>query len=262
MFSPSARNVLVGMVHVLPLPGSPAWAGSMAAVLERALRDASVLAEAGFDALLIENFGDAPFYPDHVPSETIAGLTAVAARVANATALPFGINVLRNDAPAALAIAAVTGGVFVRVNVHTGALLADQGWLTGRAHETVRLRRQLDSSVAICADVLVKHAITPPGADLLEVARDTHKRGAADVLIVSGRATGAAADPERVRVIKNDMPSVPVWIGSGVRTDNVGSFLELADGVIVGTSIKVNEQANGPVDAERAAALVAAARAG
>jgi membrane complex biogenesis BtpA family protein len=254
-------NLMIGMIHALPLPGAPQWGGSMAAVLERAARDASALAEAGFDALLVENFGDTPFFPEHVPPETIAGLSLVAARVADVCALPLGVNVLRNDAQAALAIAAVVGATFIRINVHSGAMLTDQGWLTGKAHQTLRQRRQLGAQIAICADVLVKHASPPPGVDLCEVARDTRQRGGADVLIVSGSATGTATDPERVRAVRQAVPDAPLWIGSGIGLENVASFLAVADGVIVGSSIKVDGHATSAVDGARAAALVAAARA-
>jgi membrane complex biogenesis BtpA family protein len=259
-FSPSAHNVLIGMVHVLPLPGSPGWRGSMRTVIERALHDAQALAGAGFDALLLENFGDAPFYPARVPPETVAALAVVAAEVRVVTALPIGVNVLRNDARAALGIAAAVGASFIRINVHTGALLTDQGWLAGRAHETLRTRQRLGIQLAVCADVLVKHAVIPPGADLAAVASDTHARGGADVLIVSGTATGAATDLDRVRIVKQAVPTAPIWIGSGVSRENVAQLLEIANGAIVGTSIKADGQVSAEVDAGRAAALVRAAR--
>jgi membrane complex biogenesis BtpA family protein len=248
------------MVHVPALPGSPRWSGFMSQVLDRASRDAAVLARAGFDALLVENFGDAPFWPEQVPPETIAGLTLVASRVATESGLPTGVNVLRNDARAALAIATVMGADFIRVNVHSGALLTDQGWLTGRAHETVRQRRMLGAAVAICADVLVKHAVPPPGANVVEVARDTRLRACADVLIVSGAATGIPADLARARAIRTALPDTPLWIGSGINQDNVNSFLEVASGAIVGSSIKQTGEAAAPVDPARAMALVRAAR--
>ncbi len=229
-FSTSARNVLIGMVHALPLPGSPGWGGSMATVA--------------------------------VPPETIAGLALVAARLATLSGLPIGINVLRNDARAALGIAAAIPAAFIRVNVHTGAMLTDQGWLTGRAYETLRQRRQLAAQIAVCADVLVKHAVPAPGVDLAEVARDTWQRGGADVLIVSGAASGAPTDPMRARAVKLAVPTAPLWIGSGVHEQNVQSPLQVAEGAIVGSSIKVDGQTANPVDPQRAGTLVAKARAG
>ena len=258
-FPPSSRKLLVGMVHLLPLPGSPGWRGSMQDVTRRALQDAAVLEQAGFDALLVENFGDAPFVPERVPPVTVAALTAVLTRLSEATRLPFGVNVLRNDAASALGIAVATGARFIRVNVHSGAMLTDQGWISGRAHETVRQRAQLNAPVAICADVLVKHATPLPGVDLVELARDTRLRGQADVLIVSGTATGAPTNPERARLVKRALPDAPVWIGSGVNADTVNELLSIADGAIVGSALKLDGTITNPVDPKRAQTLIRAA---
>jgi uncharacterized protein len=259
-FPPAKRPLLIGMVHLLPLPGSPGWAGSFADVSQRALQDAETLARAGFDALMVENFGDTPFRPDHVDPETSAAMAVLIDRIRSRVSLPIGVNVLRNDALSALAIAAVTGAEFIRVNVHTGAMLTDQGWLTGRADQTLRLRAQLGVQVAICADVLVKHALAPPGADPAAVAKDTALRGRADVLIVSGSATGSGTDPRRLAAVKEAVPDKPIWVGSGLSPDNASALLGIADGAIVGTYLKQDGLAQNPVDPERARVLAQAVK--
>jgi len=119
---------LVGMVHLRPLPGAPRFAGDRDAVRDQALSDARVLVEGGFDAVLVENFGDAPFYPDEVPPHVVAEMTAVARGPASGVDCPLGVNVLRNDARAALSVAAATGGAFVRVNVHAGGRATGDCW--------------------------------------------------------------------------------------------------------------------------------------
>lgn len=252
---------VIGMVHLLPLPGSPGWAGNLEAVLERAVADARAWASEGADGLLVENFGDAPFFPDAVEPHTIAAMTLAVQAVRQAVPLPVGVNVLRNDARAALGIAAVAGARFIRVNVHTGAMVTDQGVLTGRAHETLRLRRALEARVCILADVLVKHA-APLGPIALELAaRDTFFRGKADALVVSGEATGEPTPLCDVQRVKRAVPEAPVLIGSGVSADNVAELLSAADGVIVGSSAKVDGIAHNPVDPERVRALMQAVRA-
>ena len=256
LFPPDGRRRLIGMIHLLPLPGSPGWAGSLQHVVDHALRDAETLAAAGFDALLVENFGDVPFRPDHVDMETAVSMSALVDRIRAHSTIPLGVNVLRNDALTAMAIAAVLDAAFIRVNVHTGAMLSDQGWLPGRADETLRLRARLRANVAICADVLVKHAIAPPGADLAEVARDTFTRGLADVLIVSGNATSAATNPQDVATVKSAVSGVPVWVGSGVTAENAPTVLEHADGAIVGSSLKAGALPANPIDRTRAEKLV------
>jgi len=254
------RRPIVGVVHLLPLPGAPRWGGSLRAVLDRALADARALVDAGLDGVLVENFHDAPFYPGPVPPETVAAIAVVAAEVARAVPVPVGVNVLRNDAAAALAVAVAAGARFIRVNVHTGAMLTDQGWIEGRAHETLRLRARLGAPVAILADVLVKHAAPPPGLEPGDAARDAWERGLADALVVTGPATGAPPDAARLEAVRAAAPEAPVWIGSGLSPANAATLLPLADGALVGSALMEAGRAGRPVDPERARALVAAAR--
>src|SRR5262249_28104448 len=149
-------KAVIGMVHLLALPGSPRWAGSMGAVIDAALGDARAMAEGGVDALLVENFGDVPFAAGRVDAGTVAAMAVVVAEIARDVALPVGVNVLRSDALSALAIAAAVGARFVRVNVHVGAVVADQGLLASSAHDSLRYRRLLGLDIQILADVQVK----------------------------------------------------------------------------------------------------------
>ena len=254
------RFLLLGMVHLPPLPGSPRWGGSMAAVLERAVRDAAVLVEAGFDGVVVENFGDTPFHPGPVPPETVAAMTRAAAAVREAIGPErlLGVNVLRNDARAALAVAVAAGAAFVRVNVHTGAMWTDQGLLEGRAWETLRERARLGAEhVAILADVLVKHGVPPVPVDPARAAAEAAGRGLADALIVTGEATGEPADPRRLEAVREAV-AVPVFAGSGVTPETLPALAGRADGAIAGTALKRDGDTAAPVDPERAAAMVAA----
>jgi membrane complex biogenesis BtpA family protein len=251
---------IVAMVHLDPLPGAPRFGGSFSAVLAKARDEARALAEAGADGLLVENFGDAPFYPGPVPPETIAALAIAVREVANTALLPIGVNVLRNDAAAALGIAAVCGAAFVRVNVHVGAMLTDQGWIEGRAHETLRTRARLDVRIALLCDVLVKHALAPAGLEIGTAARDTWDRGLADALIVSGEATGSAPAAGRLQAVRDVVPHAPLWIGSGLTPENAADLLPLADGAIVGSTLRQGGVAGRPLDPERVDAWFRAAR--
>ncbi len=251
---------LVGMVHLGPLPGSPRWGGSMAEVIERAVRDASALQQAGLDGALVENYFDAPFYGERAPAETIAAMTRVVAEVAAAVTIPIGVNVLRNDALGALAIAAATAARFIRVNVHTGAMLTDQGWIRGQAERSLRLREQLGLETAILADVQVKHAAPAPGVDLVHAARDCWERGLADVLVVSGTGTGEPTPRTSIERVKTRLAEAPVWVGSGATPDSVRDLLAAADGVIVGSALQAGGAAGGGVQVERARSFVEAAR--
>lgn len=251
---------LIGMVHLGPvLDGTT----PLADVVARAVSDAEALAEAGFDAICAENFGDAPFYPDRVPAHTIAGMTrallAVRA-VAEHAGIPLGVNVLRNDCETALAIAAAIDAAFVRVNVHTGAMVTDQGLIAGRAHDTVRYRDHLAPAVAIYADVQVKHAAPLAPRPLEDEAREVYGRGRADALIVSGARTGGKTDVSRLEAVRAAVPDAPILVGSGATPDDVKALLRVADGVIVGSWLKEGGAVLRPVDPARARAFVAAAR--
>ena len=244
---------VIGMLHLPALPGAPRFGGDVGAVRDAVLRDAEALAAGGVDGLMLENFGDVPFYPGRVPAHVVAHMTAIACEVRRlAPQLPLGINVLRNDGQSALAVAHAAGAEFIRVNVLCGARVADQGVLEGIAHELLRDRRMLWANLRIFADVDVKHSARLGGGRLLsDEVDDTVYRGLADAVIVSGRATGRATNLEHVREVKTAAGEVPVYVGSGVNAETVAQFLPHADGFIVGTAFKRGGIATEPVEVER-----------
>ena len=250
---------LIGMVHLRPLPGAPGFAGDFDGVLDAASTDAITLAEAEFDGIMVENFGDTPFHADVVPAVTVAAMTRAVHAIRSAVDLPVGVNVLRNDAVAALSVAAATGAGFVRVNVLSGMMFTDQGPIVGKAAEVMRLRARLAPDVAVLADVFVKHATPPHGLRIEDATHDLAGRGGADAIVVSGAATGNAPDLDRVRTVKQAAGATPVYVGSGVTTATVGAMLEIADGCIVGSALKPDGDITAPIDASLAGAFVAAA---
>jgi membrane complex biogenesis BtpA family protein len=252
------RRAVFGMVHLRPLPGAPLFE-SLDGVIERARNDARAIAEGGADGIVFENFGDRPFTKGRVGAETVAAMTRVIAEVTREVRVPFGVNVLRNDAHSALAVAAATGAAFIRVNVHTGAMLTDQGIIEGDAYATLRWRAALAPRVLIFADHLVKHAVPLGDVDPVQAARDLRLRGLADAVIVSGIETGAPVDARRLNTLREALPDAPLLLGSGLTEENAAAF-DAADGAIVGTSIKNDGRVDGPVDAARVASLLRAFR--
>ncbi len=252
----SRSRVLIGVVHLLPLPGSPRWGKNFARVIECAVNDARAYERGGAHAVFIENFGDVPFTKASVGPETVASMAAVGRAVRDAVKLPFGFNVLRNDPRAAIALCTACDGSFVRVNVHTGAMLTDQGLIEGNAFETIRYRQQLNPKVQVFADVHVKHAVPLGDWKLQDAARDTIERGLADALIVSGAGTGLATDIADVERVRQACPGAKVFLGSGVTLENARDYLGLADGFIVGSSLKRGGKLANPVDPKRVAALL------
>jgi membrane complex biogenesis BtpA family protein len=256
------QKVLIGMCHVPPLPGSPRFAGSIEDVREHVLRDAEALAQGGADGIFLENFGDVPFYPDRVPPVTLVHLALLADELRSHTKLPLGINVLRNDGRSALVIANGVGAEFIRVNVLCHARLTDQGVIQSIAHDLLRDRTTLGATrIRILADVNVKESVPlSPGLSIEDETDDLIHRGLADGVIVSGANTGSGADVEELQRVRQVAGRIPVFVGSGVSIDNIQRFLPLADGFIVGTSLKVDGMTSNPVDVQRVRTLAAMIR--
>jgi membrane complex biogenesis BtpA family protein len=248
-------KLFIGVVHLKPLPGSPRFAGELESIIDFALADARAYERGGADAVIVENFGDAPFTKGPVAPETLAAMTAAGRAIRAAVKLPIGFNVLRNDARAALALCAICGGSFIRVNVHTGAMLTDQGIIEGDAYHTIRYRQRLCPDVKLYADVHVKHAMPLAGFAIEDSAHDTLDRGLADALILSGAGTGVAADISDVERVRRACPKAKILLGSGVNVENARDFMRFADGAIVGSSLKRAGKLANPVDAKRVAAL-------
>jgi len=256
----STRPICIGVVHLPALPGSPQSIQSIEEIRPRAVDEARMLSDAGFDGVVVENFGDTPFHADFVEPHTIAAMAIIVSDICRTVSVPVGVNVLRNDARGALAVASMGGAKFVRVNVHTGVYATDQGLIEGRAAQTLRYRRTLMSEVAIFADVHVKHA-TPIGQrDLALAAEETAHRGLADALIVTGPTTARAASLDDLRQVKSAVADRPVLVGSGVTPASLAGFLSQADGVIVGSWLKQGGVTTNPIDPKRLAKFAKAMR--
>ena len=250
------RPPLIGVVHAPPLPGSHRYEGSWKTIVDRVAEDVDAYVQGGVDGVVLENFGDAPFFPGRVPPATIAHMTALAGLIRERTSVPLGLNVLRNDGEAACAIAQAANAQFIRVNVLCGARLTDQGIISGIAHELLRLRHNLQAEqILIFADVNVKHSAPLAARDLSEEVEETLERGGADAVIITGRASGAPADLKHIECAKRAARSKPVLVGSGVALENIQLLLQHADGLIVGTSLKRDGRIENEVELARVIAL-------
>ena len=253
-------NPVIGVVHLAPLPTSPRWKGKLHEVISRAEQEATALAAGGVDGIIIENFFDAPFTKDCVDPAVVSAMTLIVDRLKGMVMLPIGINVLRNDARSAMAIATCTQVQFIRVNVLTGVMATDQGLIEGKAHELLRYRRELGSEVAILADVLVKHARPLGTPNLTTAVKDTIERGLADGVILSGWATGSPPTQEDLELASAAAGNTPVFIGSGANWDNISQLMQAANGVIVSSSLKRHGNINETIDPIRVSQFVEAAR--
>lgn len=253
-------NPIIGVVHLLPLPTSPRWGGNLKAVIDRAEQEVTALASGGVDGVIIENFFDAPFTKHQVEPAVVSAMTLIVERLMNLVTLPVGINVLRNDARSALAIASCVRAQFIRVNVLTGVMATDQGLIEGDAHQLLRYRRELGSDVKILADVLVKHARPLGSPNLTTAVQETIERGLADGIILSGWATGSPPTLEDLELASAAARGTPVFIGSGANWENISTLMQAADGVIVSSSLKRRGRIEQPIDPIRVSQFVEAAR--
>ena len=254
-------KIVIGMLHLPALPGSPLSRRNLDQIRDSLLRDAETLAEGGVHGLMMENFGDVPFYPDRVPAHVIAQMTMLACKVRQTVDLPLGINVLRNDGRGALAVAHACGASFMRVNVLCGARVADQGLIQGIAHNLLRERAILGATnVKIFADVDVKHSAALAERPLQDEVADLIERALADAIVVSGASTGKATDPAKARLVKRIASDTPVFIGSGITPETIRQFLDSSDGFIVGTALKKGGRATNAVELSRVRSLMRSLR--
>jgi membrane complex biogenesis BtpA family protein len=258
-----APKPVIGMVHLWPLPGAPGYTGyGMQVIVEHALRDAEALVQGGVDGLVVENMWDLPYYVGNdVKPEAMTAQAVAAAEVVKNFPIPVGINVIHNGGVVCLAIAVAAGARFIRVCILTGARVWDTGEFDhGCAAELMRKRKELAADgIHIFADVDKKHSVPFPGIDLQTHIQWTEFYGA-DALIVSGKFTGNAPDVEKVREAKR-LATRPVLIGSGCSAENAATFLQYADGIIVGSSLKRDGVMENAVDATRVSALMEKVRA-
>ncbi|MFH1747537.1 MAG: BtpA/SgcQ family protein [Planctomycetota bacterium] len=249
----SNSKVVVGMIHVQALPGTPRHQQPLAEISATAEAEARALAAAGVDGLLIENMHDLPYLCGTVGPEIIAGMTAVGAAVRRASDLPLGVQILAAANREALAAAQGCGAKFVRVENFAYAHVADEGLMpTAEAGPLLRYRKQIGADdIAIIADVKKKHSSHALTADvsLAEAALTTQFVGA-DGLVVTGTATGQPTAVDDVRTVRQAV-QVPVCIGSGLTPENLPSLWPYADVFIVGSYLKVDGVWSNALDGDR-----------
>ncbi len=253
-----APRALVGVIHLPALPGTPKSQLGVRAIAEAAAAEAVLYRDAGFHAVMIENMHDRPYLAREAGPEIVATMAVAGREVRRAAGLPLGVQVLAGANRASLAVAHACGGAFVRVEGFVFGHVADEGLMTADAGELLRYRRAIGAEgIRILADVKKKHSAHAITADVdLASTAQAAEFFLADGVVVTGPATGRAADPGEVRAVAA-AASVPVVVGSGVNPQNLSDYVD-ADAFIVGSSLKFDGLWSNPVEPERLAALVRA----
>lgn len=259
MISTLNRCALWGMVHVQALPGTPANRFSPAEIRRMAVAEAKLLLQAGFDGIILENMHDTPYLNRKVGPEVTATLATVAQEVRALTDQPIGLQVLAGANQEALAIAHATGLEFIRAEGFVFSHIADEGQMDAQAGELLRYRKQIGAErIKIVTDIKKKHSAHALTADVDIVA--TARAAAffrADGVIVTGGETGSEANMDELLAVKQAV-RMPVWVGSGVTPENIGEFASVADGLIVGSYLKVDGYWENSLDEGRCKELVEA----
>ena len=243
-----ARPV-IAMVHLPALPGTPLYGGAMEAVVESARADLRALQDAGVDAVMFGNENDRP-YELTVDAASTAAMAFAIGRLRDEITVPFGVNVLW-DPMATMALAAATGANFVR-EIMTGTYASDMGLWSPDAGAALRYRDRLGSNAAVLMNVSAEFAHSLDARPLADRARSAVFSSIPDAVLVSGAITGEAARMEDLEAVKRALPTTPVLANTGVRHDTVADVLAVADGCIVGSSLKRDGDTWNAVDPERA----------
>jgi len=251
-------KALVGMVHVGALPGTPLASQPMTTIIDQAVAEARLLADAGFDGIMIENMHDRPYLRQVVGPEIVSAMTAILDAVRSAVTKPLGVQILAGANREALAVAAAGGASFIRAENFVFAHVADEGLMPeADAGPLLRYRREIGAEhIRVFADVKKKHSSHAITADL-DIARAAQAAAffGADAVVVTGPVTGEAASVEDVREVAAAV-EVPVAIGSGITPDNLPALWGLADVFIVGSFLKLDGQWHRPLDPDRVNALL------
>lgn len=248
---------LVAMIHLPPLPGAGNYEGTpVRAIIDRAVGEARLLCDAGFDALLVQNTHDRPSSIG-APAETLTAMAAIAQAVSGVVSCPLGINVHKNDGPGAVAVAHAVGAAFVRVKVLVGATVGPEGIIQGNGEAVVRLRTNLRSHIEIWADLgeLTSVPIVDVAMDVL--ADWTARFGSADRLIVT--EADVARSATAVSAARKGT-SIPILIGGRSDPSSIALALASSDGVIVGSYLHAGGNTANDIDAQRVRELIQAAR--
>jgi len=253
---------LVGMVHLRALPGSPLHALAPSEIVKIAVSEARLLADSGFDALIVENMHDRPYLANAGSADTVSTFAVAVAAVTAAVRIPVGVQVLSGATSAALSIAHAAGGSFIRAEGFVFASVADEGLLAEACAGTLlRERRRLGATgVRVLADIRKKHSSHAITGDLdgAAWARAAEFFGA-DGVIVTGSETGTSVDMAELASVRA-ATTLPVLVGSGATPQTAAALLEHADALIVGSALKRDGLWSNDIDPARAEAMVRAVR--
>jgi membrane complex biogenesis BtpA family protein len=246
------NKAIIGMIHVQALPGTPQNKYSISQICDMAVEEAKMYAEAGLDAIMIENMHDIPYLKGNVGPEITASMTAVAKAIREATDLDLGIQILAGANKEALAVAQAANFQFIRAEGFVFGHMADEGLMESCAGELLRYRKMIGAEdIEIYTDIKKKHSSHAITADVdIDETALAAEFFLSDGLIVTGSSTGKAVYLHELKSLK-DKVNLPVIIGSGVTADNLQEYWDYASAFIIGSHFKEEGYWKNPISEER-----------
>jgi uncharacterized protein len=245
------HKTLYGVIHLPPLPGTPFYAGSMASILDGAVRAAGVLREGGADGALIQTVDRVYSVTDEADPARVAAVTLCVSRIGGVTGPGFdvGVQIMRHAVRASLAVAKVAGASFIRADALVGATLSTHGWVHPDPLQIMTYRRALDAfDVRLVADIDSMHFRWEGDRETTGgVARRAMQVGADAVCIADpdeGQALGKIAD------VRTRAPDAPVILGGFVTHENAARLLANSDGAFVSGCLTAGD-GSGRFDVDR-----------
>lgn len=243
------KKFVIGMVHCLPLPGTAGFDGDCEKILNQAVEDAITLEKAGVDAIIVENMGDTPFSA-LLDTPQIAALSAATALVKKAVKIPVGVDAAFNDCVTSLSIAKINNCDFIRVPVFVDTVEFYDGIIKPCARLCMLTRKNLDAeNIMVLADVQVKHTNMVLPQVTIEASAKAARDCGADGIIVTGSAIGVETPIDMIKKVKK-VVNIPVIAGSGVNAQNIDEQLSIADGAVIGSSLKKDGVITNPISYE------------
>lgn len=243
------KNMIIGMVHLLPLINTTHYKDNNEEIIKRAIEDAKTLEGANVDAIMVENMGDSPLR-ETLKHEQAIMLAVIVSKIVDAVNIPVGVDAAFNDYKTSLSISKATGASFIRIPVFVDTVIYHDGIIYPKGASAIEYRKEIMASdVKILADIQVKYTYMLNQNIKIEDSAKMAEANHADAVIVTGSSSGDETPIDLVERVKR-IVKIPVFIGSGLSESNILKELSIADGAIVGSSLKKDKKIENPISFE------------
>ncbi|MEA2096205.1 MAG: BtpA/SgcQ family protein [Candidatus Cloacimonadota bacterium] len=246
------KKLIIGMVHVGALPGTPNNKYSISQIISKAVQEAILYEQNGLDAIILENMHDVPYLNKEVGPEITASMAAIATEVKKNISIPSGVQILAGANKEALAVAKASGCEFIRVEGFVYSHIADEGLMNACAGKLMRYKKMIGAEdIAVFADIKKKHSSHSITSDLdITDFAEACKFFLANGIIITGRSTSEEADINELQKVHKTC-DLPILIGSGITLNNIDKYWNHTDGFIIGSYFKEDGNWKNAVSGDR-----------